>query len=369
MSILRRLFTSLERRRGLLLAGLATLTYALCFVPLFRALGNAAPMFSMLPLVLAGWYLGLRGATVVLVVIMVLNFVLRVTVLDIEPGAAFRVSAYWGGHLLGWAVAVDRLRQALDSLRTSREHLTGIVGATADAVIAIDDRRRITHFNSSAESIFGYPAGETIGQPLDILIPVGLMASHRQSMARMTAAPDVPSPDDCPPMVRARRRDGSEFPIEVSLGRFHVGDRPHFTAVVRDISQRIESTRALEHERNLLDLLMYHVPDFIFFKDRESRFIRVNDAVAELLGHANPGGVVGLTDFDHFDEATSRRTLADDRRLMQSGESMLNVEERVESERGHRWLLTSKIPTLDGNGEITGLVGISTDITRLKQTE
>lgn len=182
-------------------------------------------------------------------------------------------------------------------------------------------------------------------------------------------APDVPTPADCPPMVRARRRDGSEFPIEVSLGRFHVGDRPHFTAVVRDISQRIESTRALEHERNLLDLLMYHVPDFIFFKDRESRFIRVNDAVAELLGHANPGGVVGLTDFDHFDEATSRRTLADDRRLMQSGESMLNVEERVESERGHRWLLTSKIPTLDGNGEITGLVGISTDITRLKQTE
>ena len=105
-------------------------------------------------------------------------------------------------------------------------------------------------------------------------------------------------------------------------------------------------------------------------KDRESRYIRVNKAQATFVGENDPRDLIGRTDGDYCPPALAERYAADDRTVMETGRSLTNLEEGGRDAKGAlRWLLTTKIPLLDSNGHVTGIVGISRDITERKRTE
>ncbi|MCL4297085.1 MAG: PAS domain S-box protein [Anaerolineae bacterium] len=124
-------------------------------------------------------------------------------------------------------------------------------------------------------------------------------------------------------------------------------------------------------QQSLVSTLIDNLPDYVYAKDAESRFILLNKATAHLLGVSSPDEVVGKTDFDFFPPELARQFRADEQALMQSGQSLLNHEERlVDSTTGQtRWNLTSKIPLQDDKGKIIGLIGINRDITQRKQAE
>ncbi len=124
-------------------------------------------------------------------------------------------------------------------------------------------------------------------------------------------------------------------------------------------------------QRNLLSTLIDNLPDYVYAKDAESRFILLNTATAHLLGASSVDEVVGKTDSDFFPSELARQFRADEQALMQSGQSLLNHEERlVDSATGQtRWNLTSKIPLRDDKGKVIGLIGINRDITARKQAE
>ena len=131
--------------------------------------------------------------------------------------------------------------------------------------------------------------------------------------------------------------------------------------------QRVqERTVEITRQKYILDTFMETVPDSIYFKDRESRITRANQAHARQLGLDDPAEEVGKTDFDFFPDHAARVKCEQEQAIMQTGQPVVSIEEA--SGQG-QWLLTTKMPLRDERGEIVGTFGISRDITPLKHTE
>ena len=123
-------------------------------------------------------------------------------------------------------------------------------------------------------------------------------------------------------------------------------------------------------ERDLLRTLIDNLPDYIYVKDRESRFLINNLAHVRILGATHPDEVAGRTDFDYFPKELAGKFFADEQALMQSGQVLDRVESVVDKTTGKlRWLQTMKIARRDGSGKVIGLMGISRDITEQKRAE
>jgi PAS domain S-box-containing protein len=129
-----------------------------------------------------------------------------------------------------------------------------------------------------------------------------------------------------------------------------------------------ERTAALSQANALLTALMENMPDHIYFKDLQSRFIRTSRSQAMLLGLSDPAEAIGKSDFDFFPHAA--RSYAEEQEVMRTGTPLVNLEEWVVWPDGREtWVLTTKMPLRNAHGETIGIFGISRDITERKRTE
>jgi len=129
------------------------------------------------------------------------------------------------------------------------------------------------------------------------------------------------------------------------------------------------ATAALAYQQFLMSSMMENITDYIYFKDRESRFIRISKSLADKYGISNPREAIGKTDYDFFDEESACQKYEDEQEIIRTGRP-INKEER-ESMAGRKdlWVSTTKMPLLDINGNIIGTFGISKDIAGRKQVE
>jgi rsbT co-antagonist protein RsbR len=131
---------------------------------------------------------------------------------------------------------------------------------------------------------------------------------------------------------------------------------------------REERDRAIFKE-TLLDALLEHIPDRIYFKDRESRFLAVSSSKAEGTGLSR-ADFVGKTDFDFFSEKEAKVMLEEEQRIMDSGKPLVDNVQKIEMPDGkEKWLSATKVPFYDKKGNVIGTLGISRDVTRLKTLE
>jgi PAS domain S-box-containing protein len=171
---------------------------------------------------------------------------------------------------------------------------------------------------------------------------------------------------------RYRHRNGALVwaHIRVSLVRSDDGAPQYLITHIQDITARKEAETALARERDLLRTVMDHVPDALYVKDVNSRFLRLNPSGARTLGIADPEEGLGKTDFDFFPEALARRYFADEQQVIASGQPLLNrLEPQSEDEANAAWWLTSTAPIRDETGTIVGIVGSGRDITERLHTE
>src|SRR5579875_3781446 len=109
----------------------------------------------------------------------------------------------------------------------------------------------------------------------------------------------------------------------------------------------------------LLFMLMEHAPDSIYFKDRESRFIRINRGLAQRFGLTDPAQAIGKTDFDFFSAEHARQAYLDEQEVIRTGRPMLSREEAEYWPDGRvTWASTTKLPLLDQDGVVIGTFGI-----------
>ncbi|HYP18188.1 MAG TPA: PAS domain-containing protein, partial [Opitutus sp.] len=138
---------------------------------------------------------------------------------------------------------------------------------------------------------------------------------------------------------------------------------------------KTSSSQTLDHpageiERNLVMAFLENVPDHVYFKDRESRFIAASASHAKSFGCASVADMIGKTDFDFFGEAHARSAFNDEQRIIRTGEPLVGLLEKETWPDGRvTWVLTNKLPLRNEHGEIVGTFGISKDVTKTKETE
>jgi PAS domain S-box-containing protein len=133
--------------------------------------------------------------------------------------------------------------------------------------------------------------------------------------------------------------------------------------------ERKQDLETLDKEQYLMRTLMDNLPDHIYFKDLESRFIRVNIAQSKFLGLNDCDKAIGKSDYDFFTEAHARMAYDDEQTIIQTGQSMTKEERLVLANSPDSWVYATKLPIRNKEGKIIGTFGISREITERKLAE
>jgi PAS domain S-box-containing protein len=140
--------------------------------------------------------------------------------------------------------------------------------------------------------------------------------------------------------------------------------------IFRDVTVQVKVLEALDNENRLLHTVVDNIPDQIFARDRECRFTFSNLRDAFVMGKSDPKELIGKSDYDFYPVELAERYQADDRKVMDSDQALINYEEpSINRDGSQRWILTTKVPLHDNQGVVVGVVGIARDITEKKHIE
>ncbi len=223
------------------------------------------------------------------------------------------------------------------------------------------------HVNNLAEGLKSLEQGNIGLVLLDLSLPDchGIATFTKTK----TCAPDVPiivlsGRDDEALAMRTVHEGAQDYLVKGQV------DSRLLLRAMRYAIERKRAEEALAKERDLLHTLLNSLPDRIYFKDRNSRFIRISRAVAEQFKIKDPREALGKTDRDFFLLEHAQAALTDEQKIIRTGEAILNKIERETLADGKiTWALTSKLPLKNKRGRIIGSFGISRDITEIKQIE
>ncbi len=231
----------------------------------------------------------------------------------------------------------------------------------------LDTQGRILRVNRTELEMLGYTTEEMLGRPI-----WEFSADKKKSRDTVTGklAGDIP-----PGQIferTLRRKDGNNLAVLVGIRllRDKAGHISGIRSTIQDITKRKKAEELLAEEHNLLRTLIDNMPDNIYVKDEESRFIVANIAVAHLMGAGTPESLLGKTDFDFYPRDLAEKYYADGQRVMQTERPLVGQEEpAIDPEGNRKWFSTTKVPLRDSHGKIVGIVGISRDITARKLIE
>ncbi|MGB9595702.1 MAG: PAS domain S-box protein, partial [Candidatus Poribacteria bacterium] len=168
-----------------------------------------------------------------------------------------------------------------------------------------------------------------------------------------------------------KRKDGSTFPaIAHSVLRFQNGNPIGLRGIVVDITERKKAEEKLRQQWNILRQIADNIPDQIFMKDTESKFIFANKELIKALGFPSEDAIIGKSDFDLLPFEEAKKLYDEEQEIMKTGVGFANYEYSFYNSSGNkRWLSSTKVPLRDINGKIIGLVGSNRDITKARNTE
>ena len=154
-----------------------------------------------------------------------------------------------------------------------------------DAMILVDRTGRMTLVNSQTQRLFGYTEAELLGQPVEMLVPDGVRAGHAAHRAVYAAAPRTRAMGSGLSLA-GRRKDGTEFPVEISLAPMETEDGLLVMSAIRDVTERKQAEGALRTSEAKFRRLLELAPDAIVIVDRDGRMTLVNSQAQRLFGYA-----------------------------------------------------------------------------------
>ena len=260
-----------------------------------------------------------------------------------------------------------QLRTKEQDLLESRQRYKAVFNGVMESIAvfrAVDDGRDFIfeNINSSAERLEGATRDDVLGKSVTEVFPrvkeFGLLKVFQQVWKGSIPQHFLEA------ICEGQRVSGWR---ENYVFRLPEGE---LVNVYEDVTESRRAKDRLADERNLLRLLIDSMPDYIYIKDSQSRFVIGNQAVAEGLGAAEPAGLSGRTDFDFFPQEAAAKYYSDEQHIIEKGTSLINIEEPVLGMDGReKWFLTTKVPWRDSRGNIIGIIGIGRDITGRKLNE
>jgi len=263
---------------------------------------------------------------------------------------------------------ITERKQAEKKIKESEEKYQGLFEYSTDGMLVLDARGEIQDINSRALQLFGLKKEEMLGNnflSMGFLTPKSLSIFVNQFQELLSKKISSSKETE---IINSSGRI-----IAVELSSFFLvkkeNEVDNFVIVVRDISERKQTEIKLAREHELLQTLMDSIPDSIYFKDDENKFVMVNKAKAA-RSNVKPEDMIGKTDFDFLPEDEARKAFEDDEEVMKTGKFIINKVEKLTSLDGEdKWVSVTKFPRFDNEGNIIGTMGISRDITELKKLQ
>ena len=269
--------------------------------------------------------------------------------------------------LIGIGRDVTERLQAETDLRHAKELAENLIDTARAIIVGLDGDGRVTIFNKAAEEITGYMRAEMVGRSwFETVVPKARYPQVWEKFERLTDKADVGSFEN-PILTKSGEERYVAWNNSQILEDGRVTGTLSYGLDVTD-SRRIQ--QELAWERSLFSMLMENLPDYIYFKDTASRFIRTSRSHARALGLKDPAEAEGKTDADFYGADHALKALEDERRILSTGEPLLGIEERENyPDRPDTWAITSKMPLRNAAGVIVGTFGITHDITIRKRIE
>ena len=270
-------------------------------------------------------------------------------------------------HLDELAHNIEQRQRTEERLRTSEAFYETLVETLPQNILRKDLQGRFTFANRKSCQSIGRKHEEIIWRTDFDLFPPELAAKyHRDDLRVMTTRENLDT-------VEAHQGPHGERLF------VHVIKTPLYDAsgnvigvqgIFYDVTQRKRIEEELAYERDLLRALLDYIPDRIYFKDVNCRFMRCSKSMAVRLGLTDAREVVGKTDFDFHPAEQAQEYYNDEQRILLRGEPLINkLERQLDPDGNEIWASVTKVPIYTQSGSIAGLVGLSRDITQLKQTE
>jgi len=258
-------------------------------------------------------------------------------------------------------------QRAEERLRESEERFRSLVETATDAILSIDDQANINFWNHQAETMFGYADSEIIGRPLVTIIPEQSRESFKTGFEHMLHKGTPQIAGQTLELV-GLRKDGHQFPIELSVATCQAGKETRFTAIIRDITERKQMEEELKRSEQFNFNLIEQSPHPIVVVDLDRKIRRVNKALEELTGFSAPE-VIGLqTPYPWWTEQDAEEKSNRDRQAALARKRQ-RFEEKFHKKSGELfWAeVTPMAIVIDGRPQY--YMYMWTDITERKQME
>jgi len=250
-------------------------------------------------------------------------------------------------HAIERAALQRELRDQASRLKESEKRFRSMVDENADGIIIVDKNGIIRFANPSAEKLLGRRKSDLIGEQFGF--PVGIGKTSE---------------------IEILGRGGKRIYAEMRVSSIDWENNEAFLASIRDVTASRNAEKALAREKNLLRTLVDTIPDAVYVKDAESRFLLANDATRRIMNAESVKNLIGKTDQDFYLDEQAAHYLAEEREIIKTGCPVIKKEDVIK--RGaeiKRWFLHTKVPLRDGEDNIIGTIGISRDISYEKKTE
>ena len=266
-------------------------------------------------------------------------------------------------YIVSAIVDLSEQREKDRSLRQTNSFLAAVVQNAPVAIYTSDLEGAVTFWNPAAERTFGFTAQEVIGR-VPPFIPEGRIDESVELRDRVLAGEVLSGLE-----LERRRADGSMIMIHGAAAplRDETDRVTGLLVACIDVSEARRATAELERHLHFTRALLDAIPSPVFYKDREGRYLAYNRAWSDIFGRG--ADWIGKTGFDLFDAATAREHQERDRPLIERPSST-TYEGLVPGPDGtaHQ-MLFNKVSFVDQRGDVAGVIGMVTDVTRYKQTE
>ncbi|MDZ7793232.1 MAG: PAS domain S-box protein [Spirochaetia bacterium] len=252
-----------------------------------------------------------------------------------------------------------------EELKEKKELLQNITDNITD-LVALTDKNGIFKYVCSSHNFLGYESYYLLFKNvLDFVHPEDIERIEK-SLAEWKKIKESQRKEE----FRYRCADGSYIWVE-TVGKKLLDVNGEIKEIIfssRDITERKNYDKALSKEQHYFKSILNSLPDTVYFKDKDHRFTRVNRAKLKEVASTYED-IIGKTDFDFFPEKLAQKCLADDEYVLNTGKSIIHKEEEIVSNKNRKVVLVSKFPLKDENENIIGTMGISSNISELKETE
>jgi PAS domain S-box-containing protein len=260
---------------------------------------------------------------------------------------------------------ITELRKTISEVTKSEEKFRKAYMTSPDSINInrLSDGMYVS-INEGFTRITGYTEEETIGKT-SLEMNIWFDPVERTNLVNeLNAKGDVKNME-----AKFLAKNGAVINGLIAASLIDLDKVPHILSVIRDITIRKNAEEALAQEKYLMEAIMNNLPDHVYFKDLQSRFIRINRDHALSFGLTDPSQAVGKTDFDFFTEEHSKQAYDDEQRIILTGQPIRKEEKLTRENRPDTWSSTIKLPLHDKDGKIIGTFGISSDITEKRKSE